>query len=172
MLIRREIHPGYRELEIHVCKNKADDEVSSIMDTLHGLFDETLEAVDMKGNERKLPIFSIYAFFAEGQRVYALDENTRYAVSRKLYELEQAYEKQGFVRISKSELVNVRKIGSLDLSLTGTVKVIMKNGYETYSSRRNVSKIREIFRRDKAGAVNGTMADRKENINLPMEGKE
>ena len=64
-------------------------------------------------------------------------------ISKKLYELEEAYGEDNFVRISKSELVNVKKIKSLDLSLTGTIKVIMKNGYETFSSRRNIAKIRE-----------------------------
>ena len=155
MLIRQVIHPAYRELELHVCKDRADEEVSSVVDGLHALFDETLRVMDERGNQCMLPLLSVFAFYAEGQRVYALDEKQRYVVSRKLYELEQDYAERGFVRISKSELVNVRKIGSLDLSLTGTVKVIMKNGYETYSSRRNVAKIRDIFLRNKTEGTRG-----------------
>ncbi|MBP5264443.1 MAG: LytTR family transcriptional regulator DNA-binding domain-containing protein [Lachnospiraceae bacterium] len=142
MLIRSEIDPKYVELELHVCKDAMDEEVARTLGDLHALFDESIRAVDERGNQLLLPLVGIYSFFAEGQRVYALDEKQKYVVSAKLYELEEKYE-ESFVRISKSELVNVKKIKSLDLSLTGTIKVIMKNGYETYSSRRNVAKIRE-----------------------------
>jgi DNA-binding LytR/AlgR family response regulator len=37
----------------------------------------------------------------------------------------------------------VKKIKSLDMSVTGTIRVIMKNDYETYVSRRNVARIKE-----------------------------
>lgn len=142
MLIRSKIDPKYHELELHICKDRTDDEVIRVAAELHAMFDESLKAVDERGNQLLLPLVNVYSFFAEGQRVFALDEKQRYVISKKLYELEEQYE-ENFVRISKSELVNVKKIGSLDLSLTGTIKVIMKNGYETYSSRRNVAKIRE-----------------------------
>ena len=142
MLIRSEIDPKYGELELHVCKDAMDEEVARTLGDLHALFDESIRAVDERGNQLLLPLVGIYSFFAEGQRVYAIDEKQKYVVSAKLYELEEKYE-ESFVRISKSELVNVKKIKSLDLSLTGTIKVLMKNGYETYSSRRNVAKIRE-----------------------------
>ena len=142
MLIKSLIDPKYTEMELHICKDRQDDEVARVASELHALFDESLKAVDERGNQRLLPLVSVYSFYAEGQRVFALDEKEKYVVSKKLYELEEQYENH-FVRISKSELVNVKKIKSLDLSLTGTIKVIMKNGYETYSSRRNVAKIRE-----------------------------
>lgn len=142
MLIKSKIDPKYQELELHICKDQLDDEVTRIAGELHALFDESLKAVDERGNQLLLPLVNVYSFFAEGQRVFALDEKQKYVISKKLYELEEQYE-ENFVRISKSELVNVKKIKSLDLSLTGTIKVIMRNGYETYSSRRNVAKIRE-----------------------------
>ncbi|MBP5281012.1 MAG: LytTR family transcriptional regulator DNA-binding domain-containing protein [Lachnospiraceae bacterium] len=143
MQIKPEIDPKYKEIELHVCKDQSDEEVAHILGELRAWFVESLKAVDERGNQCLLPLNSVYSFFAEGQRVFALDEKQRYVISKKLYELEEAYGEDNFVRISKSELVNVKKIKSLDLSLTGTIKVIMKNGYETFSSRRNIAKIRE-----------------------------
>ena len=49
----------------------------------------------------------------------------------------------GFVRISNSEIVNSGHIDRLDMSLTGTIKMCMENGDETYVSRRYVSKIKD-----------------------------
>ena len=39
--------------------------------------------------------------------------------------------------------MNIRKIKSLDMSISGTIRILMKNGHETYVSRRNVSKLKE-----------------------------
>ncbi|MBR1692487.1 MAG: LytTR family transcriptional regulator DNA-binding domain-containing protein [Lachnospiraceae bacterium] len=143
MLIKAEINEKYRDIEVHVCKNRLDDEARRVLGELHTMFGRALAGTDEKGNKCVLSPADIISFYSERQRVFALDSNGRYTVSKKLYELEEELDSSGFVRISKSEIVNFRKIKSLDLSVTGTVKVIMKNGYETYSSRRNVAKIKE-----------------------------
>ena len=132
-------------MELHVCNDEMTEEVNSVIDQLHSFFDISLTATDEVGNRCILRPSEILSFYSEGQKVIAMDDKKRYTVSRKLYELEQDYEKLGFVRISKSEIVNYRRIRSLDLSLTGTIRVIMRNGYETFSSRRNVAKLKELI---------------------------
>jgi DNA-binding LytR/AlgR family response regulator len=89
---------------------------------------------------RRAEILSAYS---EGQKVIVLTGDGRYSVQKKLYELEIELGDTDFIRISKSEIVNVRKIRSLDMSITGTIKLVLKTGYETYVSRRNVAKIKE-----------------------------
>lgn len=149
MQIKTIIDKKYKETEIHVLKDSLDDEVRNVVRELHGIFDETLTGTDERGNKCVLRPLDIVSFYAEGQRVFAIDDSERYSVSSKLYELEEKYGKSGFVRISKSEVVNFKKIKSLDMSFTGTIKVIMKNGYETYTSRRNVAKIKEILMKNR-----------------------
>lgn len=146
MIIEPEISSKYDEIEIHVCKNINDSEVNNTLETLHAVFDKAIKAVDERGNVCTVKPSEVISFFAEGQKVFALKDDGKYSVSFKLYELEEEYEKLFFIRISKSELVNVKKIKSLDLSLTGTIKVIMKNGYETYTSRRNVTRLKNILK--------------------------
>lgn len=152
MLIKPEIDSKYDALEIHVCKNAADTEVNRTIETLHEIFDKTIGAVDERGNVRAINPSEVISFYAEGQKVFALKEDGKYSVSLKLYELEEDLESLFFVRISKSELVNIKKIKSLDLSLTGTIRVIMKNGYETYTSRRNVAKLKVILKEQEGRA--------------------
>ena len=146
MIIEPEISSKYDEIEIHVCKNKADSEVKNTLETLHAVFDKSIKAVDERGNVCTVTPSEVISFYAEGQKVFALKDDGKYSIPFKLYELEEEFEKLFFVRISKSELVNVKKIKSLDLSLTGTIKVIMKNGYETYTSRRNVTRLKNILK--------------------------
>jgi DNA-binding LytR/AlgR family response regulator len=147
--IRSDIQDKYKETEIHVCKDRADEEVRRLLGELHTLFDETLAGMDDVGNRCSFRPTEILSFYAEGQKVYALGADKRYSVTEKLYELEAKLGNHGFVRISKSEIVNFRQIRNLDLSLTGTIRVTMKNGYETYASRRNVAKIKEMLRKEK-----------------------
>ena len=52
----------------------------------------------------------IYTFYAEGQKVFARSREEKYTVNSKLYELEEQMDSALFVRISKSELVNIKKI--------------------------------------------------------------
>ena len=50
-----------------------------------------------------------------------------------------------FVRISNSEIVNLKKVRSIDLSFVGTICMEMTDGEVSYVSRRYVSKIKKIL---------------------------
>lgn len=143
MIIKTELDKKYKEIELHVCNENVTDKVKEIVGELHEIFDESLQGVDEKGNRCQLRPAEIVSFYSEGQRVIALGGREKYIVQNKLYELEEEFGKSLFIRISKSEIVNVKKIKSLDMSITGTIRVIMKNDYETYVSRRNVARIKE-----------------------------
>lgn len=145
MIIKPEIENKYKQIELHVCNDELNDEVKSVVRELHEIFDETIAAVDERGNRLNISPSEILSFYAEGQKVFAVGVKGRYSVSMKLYELEEGLAKRSFVRISRSEIVNYRKIKSMDMSVTGTIKITMKNDYETYVSRRNIAKIKELL---------------------------
>ena len=63
----------------------------------------------------------------------------------RLYELEARLDRHTFVRISHSEIVNLRKITALDLALTGTIRITLAEETVCYVSRRYVKKIREAL---------------------------
>ena len=158
MRIRTNIQERYTETELHVCKNVQDDEVLRIVGELHAMYDPTITGTDEVGNRTVISPGDIITFYAEKQKVYALGGEKKYTLAKTLTELERELSNCGFFRSSKSELVNLRKIRSLDLGVTGTIRVIMKNGYETYTSRRNVSKLKDLLLKDKE-----TTADRKDS---------
>ena len=68
-----------------------------------------------------------------------------YDLRERLYELEAKLDRHTFVRISHSEIVNLRKITALDLSLTGTIRITLAGGTVCWVSRRYVKKIREAI---------------------------
>ena len=87
----------------------------------------------------------ILRFFADGKGVSAQSDQGVYGVRERLYELEGLLDRHTFVRISHSEIVNLRKITALDLSLTGTIRVTLDGGTVCYVSRRYVRKIKEAL---------------------------
>ena len=68
-----------------------------------------------------------------------------FSVRERLYELEERLDRQQFVRISHSEIVNLRQVTGLDLGLTGTIRMTLTGGVTTYVSRRYVKKIKEVL---------------------------
>ena len=149
MKILTETDNKYKEIELHVCNNALTDEVRAIVGELHEIYDYNIPGTDENGNKRMIRRAEILSAFSEGQRVIVLTGDGRYVVQKKLYELEQDLGDTNFIRISKSEIVNIRKIRSLDLSITGTIRLVMKTGYETYVSRRNVAKIKEKLTKER-----------------------
>ena len=143
MNIKTEIDSRYRAIELHVCHFALTDKVREMVQELHDIYDLRIPGMDGRGNRCILSPGDIISVYAQGQKVMILGTGGTYTVQKKLYELENELGEYHFVRISKSELVNIRKIRNLDMSMTGTIRIIMKNGYETYVSRRNVSKIKE-----------------------------
>ncbi len=87
----------------------------------------------------------ILRVYAANQRVYCVTDTGEYTLRLRLYEAEERLDKQAFLRISHSEIVNLRQVRRFDLSLTGTVCVVLKDGSTAYASRRYVSKIKDAL---------------------------
>ncbi|MCE5189663.1 MAG: LytTR family transcriptional regulator [Eubacteriales bacterium] len=83
--------------------------------------------------------------YAESGKVLAETMDGPYLLRLRLYELEERLDKKMFVRISNSEIINLRKVKRFDLSLAGTICVQMQNGAVTYVSRRYVARIKQVL---------------------------
>ena len=83
--------------------------------------------------------------YAEGGKVLAETPNGDFQLRLRLYELEERLESTRFVRISNAEIVNLGWIRGFDLSFSGTICVRLKNGKQTYVSRRYVAKIKQVL---------------------------
>lgn len=87
----------------------------------------------------------ILRIYAEGARVWCQTEEGRFLLHARLYEMEERLDPTVFVRISKCEIVNTRKILRLDVSLSGTVGVVLEGNVKTYTSRRYMQRIKDVF---------------------------
>ena len=85
-------------------------------------------------------VIRIYSY---KQGVYAVCDDGEYKLNKRLYRLEEDLKSYGFIRISHSEIINIKKVSNFDLSISGTICVKFNNGTSTYVSRRFVSQIKK-----------------------------
>lgn len=78
-------------------------------------------------------------------KVFAVTDTGEYTLRARLYELEARLDPGQFVRISNSELINLRRVRKFDLSLSGTICVTFLDGTATYASRRYVSRLKHVL---------------------------
>ena len=82
---------------------------------------------------------ALTCLYAQDKGVFARREDGEvFALRLRLYELEERLDKHTFVRISHSEIVNLKKITALDLKLSGTIQISLADGTVCYASRRYV----------------------------------
>ena len=62
-----------------------------------------------------------------------------------LQDIEKLLDPDCFVRISRFEIINLKKASGFDFSVAGTIKVYFEDGSETYVARRYVSAIRALL---------------------------
>ena len=87
----------------------------------------------------------ILRVYTANGKVYAVTALGEYTLRLRLYEAEDRLGKEHFVRISHSEIVNLRKVKGFDLSFSGTISVKLSDGSTTFVSRRYVSKIKKVL---------------------------
>lgn len=144
MQIEIKIDHSCKEAKVIVVTDKITDEINALVkklaqDTpqlLAGLQGDTLKILDQA---------DIIRLYATNGKVYAETEEGEYQLRLRLYELEERLDKDNFVRISNSEIINLKRVKGFDLSYTGTICVSFQNDTVTYVSRRYVKKIKQVL---------------------------
>lgn len=132
------------EPKIIIATNRVTEEINEIVKRLAGVQSQMIAG--FQGEQvLMLEPNQIYRIYASGGKVYAEAECGTYFLRLRLYEMEQRLANQSFVRISNSEIINLKKVKGFDLSFTGTICVSLSNGTVTYVSRRYVAKIKQLL---------------------------
>ena len=144
MQVEIKIDPSYTEPKIIVLTSSMTEDVSNLVkklsenvpDFISGSRNEKMEVLEQA---------DLIRVYANAGKVFAVTPKGEYLLRLRLYELEERLNPDRFVRISNSEIFNLKKVKSFDLSITGTICVQLTNGTVTYVSRRYVSKLKKIL---------------------------
>lgn len=119
--------------DVHLILNKLSDQAPQI---ISGSKDNKIEVIEQA---------DLIRIYASSGKVFAVTHKGEYALRLRLYEIEERLPPHQFVRISNSEIINLKNVNNFDLSFTGTICVKLANGTITYVSRRYVSKLKKIL---------------------------
>lgn len=144
MKIEIQLDPNQQETKVIIITEQMTDEVKEIMDRLSK--EQPRVLAGFRGEQVEiLEPEDIYRIYGASQKIYAVTASGEYQLRSRLYELEERLTRLGFIRISNSEIVNVKKIKSFDLSYTGTIGVVLSNGTSTFVSRRYMTRIKQAL---------------------------
>lgn len=131
----------FKNIEIIIKAPEMSEQVQSLVMQVTNILNKKEQVIGIK--DSKIYLLStnkIIYFYSQEKNNYCKTENGLFKVKEKLYELENVLSKD-FIRISNSCIINLNFVESFDPSLTGTVKVIFKDGTKEYVSRRKISEV-------------------------------
>ncbi len=119
--------------DVNIILNKLSDQAPQI---ISGIKDHKIEVIEQA---------DLIRIYASSGKVFAVTHKGEYTLRLRLYEIEERLPPHQFVRISNSEIINLKNVNNFDLSFTGTICVKLANDTITYVSRRYVSKLKKIL---------------------------
>ena len=129
-----------REEEIIIYARKSTELIKSIEELVRG--EEHYFTAQNGQSIKRLTEEEIFCFTTEGGKVYAYTEKEKHLLKMRLYAIEEKLSRD-FIKINQSTVISIKKIHRFDVSVTGTLKVIMKNGFTDYVSRRQIKNVKE-----------------------------
>lgn len=144
MQVEIKIDSSCTEPKVIILTDSVTEDVNSIVKKLS----EDVPQVISGSKDEKIEVLEeaqLIRIYANTGKIFAVTKKGEYTLRLRLYEIEKRLNPYQFVRISNSEIINLKQVQHFDLSFTGTICVRLSNGTITYVSRRYVSKIKKIL---------------------------
>ena len=150
----KKVHIEFRHEDrddIHVVFSASvqDEEVISLIRRISDPFFSTLTVYDDHGCVIKLPEEMLISISAENKKLLVRSDIGVYEARQPLYEVEKQLHPAVFLRISRYEIIHLGKVRKFDFSITGSLRIEMTDGSETWASRRFISVIRARLKQHK-----------------------
>lgn len=134
MKVSIDLSAEYKEPFAVIHTDKVTDEITRIID----MFSNNETPVTALQNEEEIVVLKpdeIYMVRIEGGDTVIYGEKQKYRSRKRLYELSDLLGKK-FMQISKTTLINLSYIDSIEPGFSGTMLLRLKNGNKDYVSRK------------------------------------
>ncbi|NBI60929.1 LytTR family transcriptional regulator [Lachnospiraceae bacterium] len=139
------IDRSVEEVEVLITAQEQSRTVNALYEHIVEFDKKSLETLTAYKDDiaKIVNVTDVFRIYTGNQKVYIQTHQGEYAIRYRLYELEAALDKKQFLRISNSEIINVKKIRDIDLSLIGRICIRFEDNTQTYVSRRYIPKIKK-----------------------------
>lgn len=141
MKIHINVDESIPDLEVQIHCNHLTPEIEKIISVLR-IMDMQL-SVKNKGETYLLDINKVLYVESVDRKTFVYTEDGVYESEFRLYELEEKLVTSNFIRISKSGLVNIKKIKSLKPDIERRIRITMVNGEQIVVSRMYAEELRK-----------------------------
>ncbi|EFV35165.1 two-component response regulator [Gemella morbillorum] len=139
MKLELNIDEKVKETLVVVSANKIDKEVQNLINYIEYSSEYLIGIVEDKASI--IDIGEIIRVYIEDRKTFVVTLKDTYVVKKKLYEVENMVTRN-FIKISQSEIANIKFIKNLDFSNTGTIVIKYKNSDISYVSRRMIKEFK------------------------------
>ena len=146
MKITIDKNEAYKEPEVLIKCAAVDKEIQEIISAV-SVIDRNL-AGEIDGETFFIPLGDIYYFESVDGNIFFYTDRQVYRCQARLYNLEDGLHDTYFVRVSKTSIVNLRKLKSIKREKNARLLGTLTNGEKIMISRGYVSEIRK-----KLGAI-------------------
>lgn len=139
MKLELNIDEKVKETLVVVSANKIDKEVQNLINYIEYSSEYLIGIVEDKASI--IDIDEIIRVYIEDRKTFVVTLKDTYVVKKKLYEVESMVTRN-FIKISQSEIANIKFIKNLDFSNAGTIVIKYKNSDISYVSRRMIKEFK------------------------------
>lgn len=140
LFVSEDIEEPYADIHI----NELTENVTKAISILESDDSNKMLAVKKGLDIVLLEFKDIFMFRVENKQVKVYTENNEYLIKKPLYHLEETLNND-FVRISKTTIINLRKIERISPSLRGMMFIELKNGLKDNISRKFLSNFKQAL---------------------------
>ncbi len=131
LFVSKDVEEPYAD--IHT--NELTDSITKAMSILESDDSKEMLAVKKGSDFALLEYGEVFMFRVEDKQVKVYTESKEYLIKKPLYQVEETLNND-FVRISKTTIVNLKKIKRVAPSLKGMMFIQLKNGLKDNISRK------------------------------------
>lgn len=144
MKVSVELSVEYKDPYVVIYADEVTDEIQRVLELLRDQKEAFITALEKEENIVILQPKEIYMVRVEAGETIIFGEKQRFRSRKRLYELEQQLGRQ-FMQISKSTLVNLSYMDSIEAGFNGTLLLKLKNGCKDYVSRTYLPKFKKYL---------------------------
>lgn len=140
--VRFQQDPDEQNIDVLVRARERDEEVEALLARISGSRPDRLTVTAADGTQVRLRPEEIILVSMRKQQARIETQTGSYTVRQTLQTIEQALEGCNFLRISRSELINMDKIEKIDFTVKRELRLELTGGIETWASRRCIPAVR------------------------------